>query len=135
MLFGVQPFIADMTALALSQHFDTADVMRENYSRRAALVERTFAGSNLVKPMAPEGGMFILLDVTATGLGGEEFAWELLQEEKVAVMPGTSFGDQAAGFLRISLTVPDDVLETAMRRVADLAGRIVSRQEAPLHVR
>jgi arginine:pyruvate transaminase len=124
MLFGVQPFIADMTALALSQHFDTADVMRQNYARRSAIVERAFAGSNLIKPMAPEGGMFILLDVTATGLGGEEFAWQLLNEEKVAVMPGSSFGAQAAGFLRISLTVPEDVLEVAMGRIADLAGRV-----------
>jgi arginine:pyruvate transaminase len=79
--------------------------------------------------------MFILLDVTATGLGGEEFAWELLREEKVAVMPGTSFGDQAAGFLRVSLTMPDEVVETAMNRIASLAGRIVSREEAPPHVR
>ncbi len=94
MLFGVQPFIADMTALALSQHFDTADVMRGNYARRSAIVEKAFAGSNLIKPMAPEGGMFILLDVSATGLGGEEFAWQLLNEEKVAVMPGSSFGAQ-----------------------------------------
>lgn len=126
MLFGVQPFISDMTAMALSQHFDTADVMRENYRRRATIVEKTFAGSNLVKPMLPEGGMFILLDVTATGLNGEEFAWELLREEKVAVMPGTSFGDQAAGFLRISLTMPEDVIAIAMERIADLAGRIAS---------
>jgi arginine:pyruvate transaminase len=129
MLFGVQPFISDMTALALSRHFDTADVMRENYRRRAEVVEKAFAGSNLVKPMPPEGGMFILLDVAATGLGGEEFAWELLQSEKVAVMPGSSFGDQAAGFLRISLTVPDDVLALAMERIGNLAGRLVSPSE------
>ena len=129
MLFGVQPFISDMTAMALSQHFDTADVMRENYRRRAEIVEKTFAGSNLVKPMPPEGGMFILLDVTSTGLGGEEFAWELLHQEKVAVMPGSSFGDQAAGFLRISLTMPDDVLETAMGRIGELANRLVSLKE------
>ncbi|WP_105384865.1 pyridoxal phosphate-dependent aminotransferase [Neorhizobium alkalisoli] len=129
MLFGVQPFISDMTAMALSQHFDTADVMRENYRRRADIVEKTFAGSNLVKPMPPEGGMFILLDVTSTGLGGEEFAWELLHQEKVAVMPGSSFGDQAAGFLRISLTMPDDVLGTAMSRIGDLANRLVSLKE------
>ncbi|MDP9835921.1 arginine:pyruvate transaminase [Neorhizobium huautlense] len=127
MLFGVQPFISDMTALALSKHFDTADVMRANYARRAAIVAKSFEGSNLVKPMMPEGGMFILLDVTATGLGGEEFAWELLREEKVAVMPGTSFGDQAAGFLRISLTVPEDVLATAMERVAALASRLAAK--------
>lgn len=129
MLFGVQPFISDMTAMALSQHFDTADIMRENYRRRAEIVAKMFAGSNLVKPMPPEGGMFILLDVTSTGLGGEEFAWELLHQEKVAVMPGSSFGDQAAGFLRISLTMPDDVLETAMGRIGDLASRLVSRKE------
>ncbi len=129
MLFGVQPFISDMTAMALSQHFDTADIMRENYRRRAEIAAAMFAGSNLVKPMPPEGGMFILLDVTSTGLGGEEFAWELLHQEKVAVMPGSSFGDQAAGFLRISLTMPDDVLETAMGRIGDLASRLVSRKE------
>jgi arginine:pyruvate transaminase len=135
MLFGVQPFISDMTAMALSQEFPMAGVMRDNYSRRAAIVEKAFAGSNLVKPMPPEGGMFILLDVTATGLNGEEFAWELLKQEKVAVMPGTSFGHQAAGFLRISLTVPDDVLSSAMDRIGQLAGRIVSHPEAPLHIR
>ncbi|WP_430242155.1 pyridoxal phosphate-dependent aminotransferase [Neorhizobium sp. DAR64861/K0K2] len=134
MLFGVQPFIADMTAMALSENFPTADVMRANYHRRAAIVETVLKGNNLVKPMMPEGGMFILLDVTATGLGGEEFAWELLREEKVAVMPGTSFGDQAAGFLRISLTVPDDVLEGAIRRIGELAGRIAAREEAPPHI-
>jgi arginine:pyruvate transaminase len=136
MLFGVQPFISDMTAMALSHEFDTADAMRNNYRRRATIVEKAFTGSNLIKPMPPEGGMFILLDVTATGLNGEEFAWELLREEKVAVMPGTSFGDQAAGFLRISLTVPDDVLAAAMERIGELAGRIATRNaEAPLHVR
>ncbi|MGE7367451.1 pyridoxal phosphate-dependent aminotransferase [Neorhizobium sp. NPDC001467] len=127
MLFGVQPFISDMTAVALSRRFETADVMRGNYARRAEIVAQSFAGSNLVKPMLPEGGMFILLDVTATGMGGEEFAWELLRAEKVAVMPGTSFGDQAAGFLRISLTVPDDILATAMERIAALAGRLAGK--------
>jgi arginine:pyruvate transaminase len=124
MLFGSQPFIADMTALALSRHFDTVDIMRENYRRRAAIVVRIFADSNRIRPMPPEGGMFILLNVAATGLTGEEFAWELLKREKVAVMPGSSFGNQAESFIRISLTVPDDVLETAMNRVHHLADQL-----------
>lgn len=127
MLFGVQPFISDMTALALSQEFPTAGIMRENYQRRAAVVQDTLSGSNLLKPMMPEGGMFVVVDVTATGLDGADFAWELLNTEKVAVMPGSSFGHQAAGFIRISLTVPDDVLETAVRRMADLASRLAAR--------
>lgn len=127
MLFGVQPFISDMTALALSQEFPTAGIMRDNYQRRAAVVQDTLSGSNLLKPMMPEGGMFVVVDVTATGLDGADFAWELLNMEKVAVMPGSSFGHQAAGFIRISLTVPDDVLETAVRRMADLASRLAAR--------
>ena len=126
MLFGVQPFIADMTAMALSQDFHMAPTMRANYRRRATIAAQALGGNNLVKPMLPEGGMFILLDVSATGLTGEQFAWELLRQEQVAVMPGASFGTQAAGFLRISLTVPEEVLVTAMRRIGDLASRLVS---------
>ena len=129
MLFGVQPFIADMTAMALSREFPMAPTMRANYRRRALIAEQAFAGNNLVKPMLPEGGMFILLDVSATGLSGLEFAWELLRRENVAVMPGGSFGQQANGFLRVSLTVPEDVLVTAMTRIGDLAYRLVENSE------
>lgn len=120
MLFGVQPFISDMTALAVSQPFDTARVMRENYSRRAQIVADALAGSNVIKPLMPEGGMFILLDVGATGLDGEAFARRLLREKHVAVMPGSSFGEEARNFLRLSLTVPDDTLAEAVGRIADL---------------
>jgi arginine:pyruvate transaminase len=130
MLFGVQPFISDMTALALSKPFETAGIMRANYQRRAKIVHETLSGSNLLKPMMPEGGMFVVVDVTATGLSGSDYALELLQKEKVAVMPGASFGHQAAGFIRISLTVPDDVLEEAVKRMADLAGRLAAPPDA-----
>ncbi len=121
MLFGVQPFISDMTAMAVSQRFDTAAVMRENYLRRARIVESALVGEPLLKTMMPEGGMFILVDVGATGLSGEAFAWALLTEQQVAVMPGSSFGEEARDFIRISLTVPDERLETAARRMAELA--------------
>lgn len=121
MLFGVQPFISDMTAMAVSTRFSTAETMRENYLRRARIVEKTLSGEPLLKVMMPEGGMFTLIDVSATGLKGEDFAWMLLRKKQVAVMPGSSFGEEARDFIRISLTVPDDVLETAMASMAELA--------------
>lgn len=121
MLFGVQPFIADMTAMALSRHFDTAERMREAYARRASLVASHLKGSALIRPLMPEGGMFILLDVGATGLTGEEFAYRLLTDKHVAVMPGSSFGAQAVDFVRLSLTVPDEKLYIAIDRIAALA--------------
>lgn len=130
MLFGVQPFIADMAALALSRPFETAGIMKANYSRRAAIIEKALSGSNLLKPMMPEGGMFVVVDVTGTGLSGEAYAWELLRKEKVAVMPGSSFGHQAAGFVRISLTVPDEVLEDAVNRMARVANNLAAPEKA-----
>lgn len=129
MLFGVQPFIADMTAMAISQNFDTATIMRDNYRRRARIVKQALSGSNLLRPHMPEGGMFIVIDVSATGLSGEDFAWELLRQQQVAVMPGGSFGDQAEGLIRVSLTVPDDKLAEAMERMAELASGLNTPME------
>ena len=67
--------------------------------------------------------MFIVVDVSGTGMSGEDFAWALLEEEMVAVMPGSSFGEGAAGFIRLSLTVPDAHIDEACRRIAALAAR------------
>ncbi len=124
MLFGGQPFIADMTAKALTEEFDTAERMRALYSRRAALIMDRLGEHNALRPMMPEAGMFLLIDVGATGLDGTVFADRLLQEKAVAVMPGASFGDQAANYIRLSLTVPDEVLAEALDRIAAFADNL-----------
>ncbi|MCM2476642.1 pyridoxal phosphate-dependent aminotransferase [Rhizobium sp. CG5] len=126
MLFGVQPFIADMTAMALTEPFETSTIMRGNYARRARLVDTMLNEAGILTPMMPEGGMFIVVDVSATGLTGAAFSRRLLLEKHVAVMPGSSFGAQAETFIRISLTVADDRLETAAQRMNELAGDFVN---------
>ncbi|NML75728.1 pyridoxal phosphate-dependent aminotransferase [Rhizobium sp. S-51] len=131
MLFGVQPFIADMTAMALTQPFDTAAVMRDNYERRARLVAGILDQDGILKPMMPEGGMFIVVDVSASGLAGQAFAKRLLDEKDVAVMPGASFGEEAENFIRISLTVDDPKLATATGRMVDLANELVGEKDTP----
>ena len=67
--------------------------------------------------------MFIVVDVSETGMSGEEFAWALLREELVAVMPGSSFGEEAEDYIRLSLTVPDVHIDEACRRIGALAAR------------
>lgn len=124
MLFGGQPFIADMTAYALTHPSDTAHRMRQAYKRRAALVAEAVAEAPGIRPIMPDAGMFILLDVRDTGLGGDAFAWSLLEDEFVAAMPGNSFSDRATGFIRLSLTVPDDRLAEACRRITRFAGSL-----------
>ncbi len=51
----------------------------------------------------------------------ETFAWRLLDDYGVAVMPGSSFGTTATSLVRLALTVPDDVLHTAITRLIDLS--------------
>jgi arginine:pyruvate transaminase len=126
MLFGNQPFIADMTAWALEAGLPTASRMREAYKRRTDLVMRHLAGAEGIRPMPPQAGMFIIADVAASGLSGEAFAWALL-DEGVAVMPGSSFGDHAGDFIRLSLTVPDALIGEACARIAGFAARLAAK--------
>jgi arginine:pyruvate transaminase len=118
MLFGSQPFIADMTTLAISEPSPVATGMATRFARRAALIADTLDGVAGLRVHRPEAGMFTLIDVRATGLSGETFADGLLDAQKVAVMPGESFGAGLSGWLRLSLTQPDDRTVEAARRIA-----------------
>ena len=125
MLFGSQPFIADLTQLAVSEPSPVADGMVARFSHRAAIIAHTLDGVGGLRVHRPEAGMFVLVDVRATGLSGEDFASGLLDHHKVAVMPGESFGTGLSGWLRLSLTQPDDRTTLAATRIASHAASIL----------
>lgn len=123
MLFGSQPFIADMTAQAISGPATVAEGMRARFARRARMIHDRLDGVAGLQVNRPEAGMFALLDVRASGMSGEAFALALLDQEKVATMPGESFGAGLAGWLRLSLTQPDAATALACERIAAFAAR------------
>ena len=123
MLFGNQPFIADMTALAVSHPSTVARGMAERFARRARLIKDALHGQNALHVHQPGAGMFTVVDIRASGLTGEDFARKLLAEERVAVMPGESFGCALNGWLRLSLTRPDAEIAEACRRISAFAAR------------
>jgi arginine:pyruvate transaminase len=124
MLFGNQPFIADMTAEAVSQPSPVAAGMCERFARRADLIHAKLDGISGLKVHRPEAGMFAMIDVRATGLSGEAFALGLLEEEHVSVMPGESFGQALAGWLRVALSQPDEAIAEACNRIAGHARKM-----------
>ncbi|WP_183430033.1 pyridoxal phosphate-dependent aminotransferase [Mesorhizobium sp. RMAD-H1] len=130
MLFGVQPFISDMTAYALGRPSAAAATMRENYLRRAKRISAQLDGVAGIACKVPQAGMFILADIRSTGLSGNDFAMRLLEEEHVAVMPGESFGDNLSGYLRLSLSVADDKIDAACAGIVRLASRLQPRKYA-----
>jgi arginine:pyruvate transaminase len=126
MLFGNQPFIADMTAAAVSAPSPVASGMADRFHRRAGLVQDRLDGVAGLAVHRPQAGMFALVDVRATGMSGEGFARALLDSAQVAVMPGESFGAALAGWLRLSLTQDDAVLSVACDRIAGFAAARVA---------
>lgn len=113
MLFGNQPFIADMTEMAVRQPSEAAAGMRKRFARRATRLTDRLEGDGLFRVNRPQAGMFALIDISSTGMDSETYASDLLERTGVAVMPGTSFGDGLAGWVRVALTVPDETLERA----------------------
>ncbi len=91
------------------------DELRETYGRRRDLVVQTLNGLGwALKP--PLGSVYVWAPVRA-GMSSAEFADLLLDRAGVFVAPGSGYGERGEGFVRLSLTVPDDRLAEAMERV------------------
>ena len=128
MLFGSQPFIEDALTVALNEKHPEVERLRLAFRERAETLIKSFAESKAISARMPEGGMFIMLDVRRTKLSGEEFAWQLLNQHNVSVMPGESFGNGGAGHIRIALTVESEILKDACDRIRQLAEKLVATE-------
>ncbi len=126
MLFGSQPFIADMMAEALASPPTTAQSMAARMSRRAQVVHQALDGVAGLRVHRPEAGMFALIDIRALSSDSQAFALDLMQATDVAVMPGASFGAALEGWLRFALTASDEVTQDACARIARYAEEVQS---------
>ncbi len=96
---------------------DDVEMMREAYNQRRRFLVHTFREMGL-DCFEPFGAFYIFPSIKSTGMTSDEFAEKLLKEEKVAVVPGTAFGDSGEGFLRISYAYSLEELKTATERIA-----------------
>ncbi len=119
--YGVPGYIQDAAdhALGLGAAFEAE--IAAPFRRRRGIVTGLLAGQNVVRAAPMDGAMYALLDIRATGMSGEAFAQELLDDALIAVMPGESFGAAAAGHVRVALTVGDTAFRDAMARLLAFA--------------
>ncbi|MDR2675378.1 MAG: aminotransferase class I/II-fold pyridoxal phosphate-dependent enzyme [Opitutaceae bacterium] len=108
--------IAQEGALEALQHgWDNVCRMREQYHRRRDLIVRRLNEAGLACH-SPRGSFYAFPDVAVTGLTEKEFATGLLEQEKVAVVPGTAFGAGGAGHVRACFaTAYDQIIEACDR--------------------
>ncbi len=119
--YGVAGFVQEAAYFALGQGDAFEAQIATPFRRRRDLVLNLVAGQNVVRAVPAQGAMYVMLDIRATGLSGEGFAMQLLDQHHVAVMPGESFGEAAAGHVRVALTVADDRLEDALGHLLNMA--------------
>jgi arginine:pyruvate transaminase len=122
MLFGCPPFVQDAGVVALADP-EVTPAIRAAYARRAGLVVDALAGVPGIAARAPEGGMFMLLDVRSSSLGAPRYADLLLDTEGVALLPLDLFGPGGVGHLRMSLGCADDRLAEGCARIRRFADR------------
>ncbi|ERL98123.1 aspartate/tyrosine/aromatic aminotransferase [Rhodobacteraceae bacterium HIMB11] len=119
--YGVAGFVQDAALFALSQGEVFEEKIAASFKRRREIALSILQGFPNIPMIAPRGGMYLMLDVRKTGLSGIEFANRLLDERSIAVMPGESFGDSAAGHIRVAMTITDDRFGDALRGLCEYA--------------
>lgn len=108
---------------ALRECDDAVEEMRNEYDRRRRFMLSKLRGMGL-KVFEPYGAFYIFPNIVEFGLTSDEFATRFLTEEKVAVVPGTAFGDCGEGFLRMSYASSLSNLKTAMERLEKFIDRL-----------
>ncbi len=101
---------------ALRNGDSDVEEMRDSYNQRRRYLINTFKNMGL-PCFEPFGAFYIFPCIKKYGLTSEEFATKLLMQEKVAVVPGTAFGDSGEGFLRISYAYSMEALKEALGRI------------------
>ena len=92
------------------------EMMRESYNQRRRYLMHAFKEMGL-ECFEPYGAFYTFPSIKRFGMTSDEFATKLLQEEKVAVVPGTAFGDCGEGYLRISYAYSLKSLKEALGRI------------------
>lgn len=107
---------------ALKNGDDGVEYMRNEYNRRRKFLIKSLRGMGL-KCFEPFGAFYVFPCIKEFGMTSDEFAEALLAEEKLAVVPGTAFGNCGEGFLRISYAYSLEDLKSALERLERFINR------------
>jgi len=118
MHYGMAPFIMSAATHALNHDQDTPVLIRNALRERRKTVSEHLSNKPGVKLLDRGQGMFVLLDVTHTGIGAKNFAMELLEQTGVSVLPCEGFGMAGSNLIRICLAVDSLELASACNAIA-----------------
>jgi arginine:pyruvate transaminase len=116
--FGCPQFVQDAAVVAIAENHPELLIMKQEYRARRDFVVNALNNIPNIKCTTPVGGMFVMADIRQLTSDCAGFAMALLEQQKVATIPGSSFGATAKGHLRITLAQSQVVLSEALSRIA-----------------
>jgi aspartate/methionine/tyrosine aminotransferase len=117
MLFGLPGFIQEAAITALSVAAEAEHRIRELCNTRRDLLLQGLRGIPGLEPTVPEAGMFMLVDVSDTGLSASQFMRALYERERVSVMDGAAFGRRTSNYVRICFATEEATIVAACARI------------------
>lgn len=115
---GTTSQFAALEALTSPLRDEEIEVMRQEYDRRRHLMVEGFRNMGL-SVVEPEGAFYVYPSIRETGLSSMEFCSHLLQEQKVAVIPGNAFGICGEGYIRCSYAYSQEMITQCLERIAE----------------
>lgn len=118
------PTISQYAAIeALKNGDKDVEMMKESYNQRRRFLIKSFEEMQL-PCFEPFGAFYVFPCIKKYGMTSEEFAMKFLEEENVAVVPGSAFGDSGEGFLRISYAYSIENLKVAIEKLKSFVSRL-----------
>jgi aspartate/methionine/tyrosine aminotransferase len=117
MLYGLPGFVQEAAITALEMAAEAEERIRSYCLARQRRLAAAIGALPMLKPYTPEAGMFMLIDVSATGLTGAQFMRALYASQRVSVMDGAAFGPSAARCVRLCFAVAEAALDEACARM------------------
>jgi len=92
--------------------------MQRAYRRRREIIVEGFAKIKGLSCFAPQGAFYALLNISATGMKAKDFAMDLLEKQRVIVVPGHAFGEKSDAYVRLSFATSEENIREGIARIA-----------------
>lgn len=114
---------AALEALTSSRREEDVEVMRREYDARRTLMTEGFKNMGL-DVVEPEGAFYVFPSIKKTGMSSQEFCRRLLEDQKVAVIPGDAFGSCGDGYIRCSYAYSQETIRICLEKIAAFLKKI-----------
>ena len=102
---------------ALKLRHEIYPVLYEEFKNRSIYAYNRLKNISFLEPIKPDGTIYMWVDIRKSKMSSVEFTQWLLEKHHILVLPGTIFGDSGEGYIRIALTVNQDMLKEAFDRL------------------